>query len=70
MTVPAIVTNILAVLSEVAEWFVGAVESATAMFWDSEQGLTVIGALGVIGLGIAVILLVLRLIGNYLRLGQ
>lgn len=68
---PAIITNILAVLSAVAEWFVETVNTATGMFWDeAEQTLTAIGGLGIVGLGIAVILLVLRLIGNYLRLGQ
>lgn len=68
---PAIITNILAVLTAVAEWFVQTVDTATGMFWnEAEQTLTAIGGLGVIGLGIAVILLVLRLIGDYLRLGQ
>lgn len=66
-SVPAIIQSIIAVFQAVASWFVEAVESATAMFWTSEGGLTMIGALAIFSLGFAIILLVLNYIKDFLR---
>ena len=62
----SVLTSILAVFSAIGTWFVGSVEDMTPIFWNSsESSLTLIGVLSVAGLGIAVILMVVRLISKF-----
>ena len=65
-----VITAILAVFSGVAEWFSTAVTAMIPMFWvEAESGtgeLTFLGALAVASLAIAVTLLLIRMIREFL----
>lgn len=66
-SVPAIIQNIIAIFQAVANWFVGAVNSATEMFWSASGELTALGAIALFSLGFAIILLVLSYIKSWLQ---
>lgn len=65
--VSTVITAVLAVFSAILEWFVSAIETAVGIFWVAETGLTFIGTLAVIGLGIAVVLMLLAMVRSYLK---
>lgn len=62
-----VVTAVLGVFTEVGEWFSTAVGNLTPMFYTAENGLTFLGTLAVAGLAVAVILLVLAYIAQFLH---
>lgn len=64
---PAVITAVTSVFTEIGEWLVTAITAMEAVFW-AEGALTFIGTLSVVGLAIAVILMVLAMIRSYLQL--
>lgn len=61
-----VVSAITGVFTEIGEWFVNIVIAMLDIFYV-EGSLTFIGTLAVMGLGIAVILMVLAMIRSYIR---
>lgn len=64
----SIVSQITGVFKSLADWFVQTLPSITAIFYDAETGLTFLGTLSVIGLGISVFFLLMGIIQNFLHL--
>lgn len=61
-----VVSAITAVFTAIGEWFVAIVLTMLDIFYI-DGALTFIGTLAVMGLGIAVILLILAMIRSYIR---
>lgn len=64
-----VLTAVFDVFTAVGDWFATAVESLIPMFYANGE-LTFIGVMSVAGLGVSIILLILNLIGDYLRFGR
>lgn len=68
--VTTFVELIFALFTQVGDWIVSTLSSLTELFWtqtgDSVQ-LTFLGALSLVALGISVILLLIRIIQNFLH---
>ena len=63
-----ILSAVLDVFSEVGTWLTGALSDMTGIFWDATNNqLTLLGVLAVVGLGFAVIFLVIGIIQNFLH---
>lgn len=64
-----VVTSIFEVFSSVGDWFVSAINDLIPMFYG-ESGLTFLGALSVVALGISIIMLLVRVIGDFLHFSR
>lgn len=64
----SIVSQITGVFKSLADWFVQTLPSITEIFYNAESGLTFLGTLSVIGVGISVFFLLMGLIQNFLHL--
>ena len=62
-----IIESIFGVFDAISEWLTGAVSDLIPMFYDSSTGLTMLGTLAVVGLGISVVFLLIGLIQNFLH---
>lgn len=62
----SVIEAILAVLTAISTWIVTTIGSLSSIFWVAETGLTFIGTLAVIGVGIAVVMLLITLIRRFL----
>lgn len=62
-----VISSIMDVFSAILEWFADAFEAVTAMFYSAETGLTFIGVVSVLTLGIAVFTLVIGWIRGLIR---
>lgn len=62
-----LITAITGVFDDLSEWLVGAVGSVTGLFYDSTSGLTFLGTLAIIGLGISVIFLLIGIVQKFLH---
>lgn len=62
-----IITAITNVFTEIGTWLVSAVGDLVPMFWVAETGLTLLGTLAVVALGISIIFLLIGLIQNFLH---
>lgn len=62
-----VLSHVLDVFSGIGTWIAEAVNSLIPMFYVAETGLTFIGVLTVAGLGIAITLLLVSQIRNFLR---
>lgn len=68
----SVINAILAVFTAIGEWFASVFADLEPIFWTAGTGgdtgsLTFIGALSVAGLGVAIILLVINKITDFLR---
>lgn len=63
-----VVTAITEVFSAIGDWISSAINDLVPMFYNAESGLTFIGVLAVMGLGISVIFLIIGVIQSFLRL--
>lgn len=68
-----IVQAILAVFGDISEWIIQALLDLTGLFWSANGtgegfSLTFFGVMAVVGLGISVIFLLIRVIQNFLHL--
>lgn len=66
MTTANIVSAITAVFTAIMDWIITAIESVIPVFYSAE-GLTFLGVLALIALGISIFFLVLGLIQNFLH---
>lgn len=62
-----VISSIMAVFTAILEWFSSAFESVTSLFYNTETGLTFIGVVSVLTLGIAVFTLVIGWIRGLIR---
>ena len=62
-----VVESVLNVFTLILEWFTTALSSVSSIFYAAETGLTFIGTVSVIGLGIGVILMVIAMIRGLLK---
>lgn len=62
-----ILTAVFDVFSEVGAWFVEFIPTIIGIFYTAEAGLTFLGVLAVVSLGISIIFLVMGLIQNFLH---
>lgn len=62
-----IVSVIFAVFSAIAEWFSETLPTIIEMFYVAETGLTFLGGLAVVGLGVSVVFLLMGVISNFLH---
>lgn len=63
----SVVASIFAVFTEILNWFTTTLGSVGDIFYTAETGLTFIGTLSVIGLGIGVVLLVVNMLKSLIR---
>lgn len=66
----SVVNSILDVFSEIGSWFAETVPTFYILFYDPETGLTFLGVLAVVAVGIAIILLIFRLINDFLNFSR
>lgn len=64
----SIVEAIFAVFSAIGDWFVGILPSFYSLFWVAETGLTLLGTLAVISIGIGLVFLLIGVITNFIKL--
>lgn len=62
-----VISAIMDVFSSILAWFTEAFESVTALFYNAETGLTFVGVVSVLTLGIAVFTLVIGWIRGLIR---
>lgn len=62
----SILAAILAVLSQVGAWFIETLQTVVSLFYG-ESGLTFFGVLAIASLGIALVLLFIRLVTNFIQ---
>lgn len=67
MTTGGIITAITAVWDAIFTWLIGAVTDVMPIFYSAE-GLTLLGVLALVALGISVFFLIMGLIQNFLHL--
>ena len=65
-----ILQSITGVWNEMLEFFSGAFDKLTPIFYNSETGLTLIGVLSICGMTVGVCLLFLNMIKGWLRFGR
>lgn len=63
----AIITAITGVFTAIATWIADTIPSIVAVFYDSTNGLTFVGVLAVVALGISVFFLLMGVIQNFLH---
>ena len=62
-----IISAIFDVFDAITSWLTGAVVDIIPMFYAAETGLTFLGSLAVVGLGISVVFLLIGIIQNFLH---
>ncbi len=64
----SVVSQITGVFTSIATWIAETLPSIVKVFYDAETGLTFLGTLAVVGLGISIFFLLMGLIQNFLHL--
>lgn len=62
-----VISSITAVFTAIMEWISGAIAEITPIFYVAETGLTFLGTLTVMGLGISIFFLLIGVISNFLH---
>lgn len=63
----AVITAITSVFTAIMEWISTAIAEITPIFYVAETGLTFLGTLTVMGLGISIFFLLVGVISNFLH---
>lgn len=63
----AVITAITSVFTAIMEWISTAIAEITPIFYVAETGLTFLGTLTVMGLGISIFFLLIGVISNFLH---
>lgn len=63
-----VISQITNVFSQMFEWMTDSIPGITAIFYTSENGLSFLGTLTVVALGISIFFLLMGLIQNFLHL--
>ena len=61
------VTDIFEVFTEIGNWIVGALPKFFSLFYVADTGLTMLGSLAVVGLGISIVFLLIGIIQRFLK---
>lgn len=64
----SVITAITAVFTAIFDWIMTAITTVIGVFYVAETGLTFLGVLALIALGISIFFLVMGLIQNFLHL--
>ena len=64
-----VISQIFNVFDAISTWLTGAVQDIIPMFYVPESGLTFLGSLAVVGLGIGVVFLLIGIIQRFLKFG-
>lgn len=67
MLLISIITAVTEVFSAISEWLITAIQDVTVLFYAPETGLTLLGVLALMSLGISVIFLLIRVVQNFLH---
>lgn len=62
-----VISAITGVFTEIGEWIVTTIPNIVEVFYNTESGLTFLGILAVVALGISVFFLLMGLIQNFLH---
>lgn len=62
-----ILESVFSVFTKVGEWIVDSVNAMSALFYNPETGLTLIGVLSVSGLAFSVVFLIIHVIARFLH---
>lgn len=62
-----VIGSITAVFTAIMEWISGAISDITPIFYVAETGLTFMGTLTVMGLGISIFFLLIGVVSNFLH---
>lgn len=65
-----VISSVMSVFTAILEWFGDSLEVASGVFYDATTGLTLIGTVSVLTLGIGVITLVLAWVRNVIKGGN
>lgn len=63
-----VISQITGVFSSMFSWMSESIPDITAIFYSSESGLTFLGTLAVVALGISIFFLIMGLVQNFLHL--
>lgn len=63
----AIIDAITGVFAAIGDWIVEYMPSISSLFYTAESGLTLLGTLAVVGLGISVFFLLMGIIQRFLK---
>lgn len=63
-----IVTEMTEVFTEIMQWIITAITSVVGVFWNTETGLTFLGILAIVALGVSIFFLLMGLIQKFLHL--
>lgn len=63
-----IVTEMTEVFTSIMGWIITAIQSVIGVFWDAEAGLTFLGILAIVALGISIFFLLMGIIQSFLHL--
>lgn len=64
----SVVSQITGVFTSIANWIAETIPNIVSVFYSAESGLTFLGTLSVVGLGISIFFLLMGLIQNFLHL--
>ena len=64
----SLATSVFGVFESVADWFVGAMEGFVGMFYAADTGLTFLGIMALIGVGIAVARMLFAIVTSFIQL--
>lgn len=65
-----IISAVTGVFTAVGDWFMGVIPNVVELFYTAEAGLSFLGVMTLASTGIALILLFIRLIGEFVGLGR
>lgn len=63
----SILTAIFAVFTTIGEWIVATIPTFFSLFYVAETGLTLLGTLAVVGLGMSIVFLLIGIITRFLK---
>lgn len=63
----SVITAITAVFTAIMEWITGAIADITPIFYVAESGLTFMGTLAIMGLGISIFFLLVHVVTRFIQ---
>lgn len=63
-----IITQMTGVFTDIMTWIISALQSVIGIFWNETSGLTFLGVLTLVALGISIFLLLMRIIADFIHL--
>lgn len=63
-----IINEMTEVFTSIMTWIITAIQSVIGVFWTTDSGLTFLGVLALVALGVSIFFLLMGLIQNFLHL--